>query len=84
MSPTRWTIWSCEALSSVQDQPGDRRVVILSLTPLGTDVRRRIRDSFRHLVTESLSNLAEEELELLDRGLHSLGKAIDQMRPENP
>jgi DNA-binding MarR family transcriptional regulator len=64
-------------------QPQDRRVVLLKLTESGLGVRKRIRESFSQLVMTSLSELGEEELEILDLGLKSLNKVVDHMKHES-
>ena len=75
---------SQRALVEREPHPQDGRIILLKLSTQGHSIRQQIQQSFRSLVTASLSALDEAELAVLISGLQGLGTVVDRLHLEGP
>jgi DNA-binding MarR family transcriptional regulator len=68
-----------QGLASRRDDPGDRRQVVVALTPAGNDFIDRFRELNAHQMRELLVHLDDEDLEHVRTGLEALARAASQL-----
>lgn len=65
--------------------PGDRRVVLVTLTPLGEEAFARLRAEYRALLHEEMATLDDREVDTLARSIEILDRLIERLEgPDNP
>jgi DNA-binding MarR family transcriptional regulator len=60
------------------DDPADRRQVVVTTTPEAAALMERFRELNQRQLRELLTRLAPDELDIVDRSLEVLGRAIDR------
>jgi len=60
------------------DDPADRRQVVVTTTPKAAALMERFRELNQRQLRELLTRLDPEELDIVDRSLEVLGRAIDR------
>jgi DNA-binding MarR family transcriptional regulator len=71
------------------DDPADRRQVVVTTTPEAAALLERFRELNQRQLRKLLTHLDPDELDIVDRSLDVLGRAIDRTvtptdQPENP
>jgi DNA-binding MarR family transcriptional regulator len=70
------------------DDPADRRQVVVTTTPQAIALMERFRELNQRQLRELLTRLDPDELDVVDRSLEVLGRAIDRTvttdQRENP
>ena len=69
-----------EGLTARITDPADGRVVLLSTTPAGRELLKRLRSRTNAYLARRLRDLPEEELEVLDRAADILERLLDEER----
>ncbi|HEX5194314.1 MAG TPA: MarR family transcriptional regulator [Solirubrobacteraceae bacterium] len=67
-----------------EPDPGDGRVVLVSLTAEGRAVADRLRNVYREMLHGEMSKLAEEDVRVLDRAIEILDELIARLRERQP
>jgi DNA-binding MarR family transcriptional regulator len=67
-----------------EPDPGDGRVVLVSLTAEGRAVADRLRGVYREMLHGEMSKLAEEDVRVLDRAIEILDELITRLREGQP
>lgn len=67
-----------------EPDPGDGRVVLVSLTAEGRAVADRLRNVYREMLHGEMSKLAEEDVRVLDRAIEILDELIARLREGQP
>jgi DNA-binding MarR family transcriptional regulator len=62
-----------------QVDPGDRRVVLVTLTPKGEEVLARLRSEYRALFHEEMAMLPDEDICTLARAIEILDGVIERL-----
>ena len=68
-----------QGLASRRDDPGDRRQVVVALTPAGADFIDRFRELNARQMRELLVHLDDEDLEHVRSGLEALARAATSL-----
>jgi DNA-binding MarR family transcriptional regulator len=64
--------------------PGDRRAVLVAITPAGSDVFAELRSQYRALLHEEMATLGDEEVETLARATEILDGLIARLKEREP
>jgi DNA-binding MarR family transcriptional regulator len=63
--------------------PADRRVVRVSLTPLGEEILARLRAEYRALFHEEMATLPDEDICALARAIEILDRLIERLTDDD-
>jgi DNA-binding MarR family transcriptional regulator len=61
------------------DDPGDRRAVLVTLTPVGRDVYEQLRSEYRALLHEEMATLPDDDVKTLARAIDVLDELIARL-----
>jgi DNA-binding MarR family transcriptional regulator len=64
--------------------PGDGRVVLVAMTPAGSDVFAGVRSQYRALLHEEMATLEDADVDTLARAIDILDGLITQLRGREP
>lgn len=67
-----------------QDDPSDRRVVLVELTDAGNDAFNNIRAQYRALMHEGMAKLDDDTVEVLARAVDVLDGLIERLTEREP